>query len=127
MGTKQYMLAGSPLMVKQEGGMAGMSISETATKIEADVSIPADKFELPAEVKVVPNPAGEMSTEIAMGTFDALKDPNFEEKMRASQAQAPSMPAMPGMPSGGKGQPDPAQMMKMMEEMMKSLPQGAPK
>lgn len=126
MGTKQYLLAGTPLLLKQEGGMAGMEIKETVTKIEKDVPIPADKFELPPEVKVVPNPAGDMATNMSMGTFEALKDPNFEEKMKAARAQgaagAPGgMPDLSGMAQGGEGQPDPAEMMKAMEQMMKAM------
>lgn len=121
MGTKQFMLANTPLLLKQEGGMAGMQIKETATKIEPDVAVPADKFALPPEVKIVPNPAGDMATSMAMGTFEALKDPNFEQRMKEARAQPGGMPDMSGMVAGGEGQPDPAQMMKAMEEMMKAM------
>lgn len=124
MGSKQYMLKGTPLLVKQEGGMAGMKMSETATKIEADVAVPQDKFRLPPEVKVVPNPAGDMATNIAMSTFESLKDPNFEEKMAAGGAPATkgrATPAgMPGMPSG-QGMPDAKELQKAMEQMMKAM------
>ena len=119
MGTKQFVLAGTALVVKQEGGVAGMEIKETATKIETDVDIPGDKFRLPENVKVVPSPAGDMASNVARSTFESLKDPNFEANWKARQAQAASAPA--GAPAG---QPDMAEMMKQMEEAMKRMQGG---
>lgn len=124
MGTKQYFLSGTSIAVKQSGGMAGMQLEETATKIEADVDIPEEKFRLPAEVEVVPSPGGDMAVNIAMSQFEALKDPDFERKWKAQQAQAAAAPAgMPPAPPGaaGEGQPDVAEMMKMMEKAMKEM------
>lgn len=56
MGVKQWIYKGVPLRI--ESNMMGMKISETATKIAEDVSVPAEKFAVPKGIVIAD--AGEL-------------------------------------------------------------------
>lgn len=50
MGTKTWLWKMLPL--KTETTMSGISIKSTAIKVEVDVSVPEDKFDLPEDVQI---------------------------------------------------------------------------
>lgn len=82
---KVWMWENIPLLL--ESSANGMTMTMTATKLETDISIPAEKFELPADVKFTEAGAPTMAAPSAPGAPNAPGTP--------APATAPAPPAAP--------------------------------
>ena len=132
MGMTNYTIRGTPLTVKVEGNVMGVPMKEEATEFKTNIKVSDSVFELPKGVVPVHNvQADSIARNVALGTFNMLKDPNMEENMKKRMNQAgaggPMGPgARTGSPAGPGGQPgqgpppDLGEAMKAFEQLFQN-------
>jgi len=82
MGTTVYQMSGTPIPLKTDASMMGISIKTVATKVEKNVAPPKDVFEVPAGVDVQFNKEqDDINRGMARSMIGWLKDPEAENKM----------------------------------------------
>jgi riboflavin synthase len=90
MGLKGYVWKDKGVILKQEGSLLGMKLDTVATKVDVGASVPADKFKVPAGIKVVfDKEADQKQRQMAKNMMDMLKDPDFG-KNKGGMAGQPS-------------------------------------
>jgi hypothetical protein len=90
MGLTAYVWKDKGVLLKQEGSLLGMKLDTVATKIEVGAQVPADKFKVPAGIKVVfDEESDQKQRKMAKNIIDMLKDPEFG-KVKGGPVQADS-------------------------------------
>ncbi len=98
MGVKTWAWKGTGIVLKTEGNVMGMKISQVATKIEENVPIPETKFRVPNGIKIVTDPKADARfREMAKRFIEWLKDPDALKKGMGGMMS-------PGMHRGGQGE-----------------------
>ena len=88
LGTKTWLMAGSGIMLKSEFSIIGATTT-TATKVEANASVPSSVFEPPAGVTLTYNKQkDEQNRAMAKNMMDMLKDPQMAKNMQKGQEEA---------------------------------------
>ncbi len=95
MGLTTYVWKDKGVLLKQEGSLMGMKLNSVATDVNVGASVPADKLEVPAGIKVVfDKKADQKQRQMAKNMMDMLKDPEFGKGKGGMVKQ----------PAGGDGQ-----------------------
>ncbi|MDP2815409.1 MAG: hypothetical protein Q8O19_01885, partial [Rectinemataceae bacterium] len=82
MGITTCVMSDTGIMLKTDGSMMGMTIKSAATKLEKDVAIPSDVFNVPPGINVeYDKEADKSNREMAKTVIDMLKDPESSRKM----------------------------------------------
>ena len=132
MGTTSCQMSGTPILLKMESNQMGMGMNTVAKRIEKNVSIPADIFQVPKGVTVEYNKeADDMSRAMITSMVESMKDPNaakkFEEgmvqgKMQIEAAREQEREANSSEDEGNEsGEPDEEELNEMMQKGMETL------
>ena len=87
-GTTSCTMSGTSILLKTESTLPGMNTETVATKFEKNVTIPADIFKVPADVKVDSNErADNINRNMIHEMIVAMKDPAAARKITEGLAQ----------------------------------------
>ncbi len=128
MGITSYTWRDKHVVLKQEGGLMGMTMNMTATDIKTGVPVPSDKLKVPAGMTAVfDQQADQQQRDMAKRVMDMLKDPEFGKKQgqamqdasrqmkqaqdqaQSAQEQAAQEQSRQAPPAGGESATPPAQ------------------
>ncbi|VAX18305.1 hypothetical protein MNBD_NITROSPINAE01-1534 [hydrothermal vent metagenome] len=131
MGMTVYQMSGTPVVLKQEGSIMGMTANMVATEVKKDVVVPDEVFEVPDGVEVTfSQEQDDMNREMARKMMETLKDPETGEKVqeagkemeREIDEQEGERPA--DETDAATDEEEPAQEESKGDEMKKMMEQG---
>lgn len=135
MGTTSCQMSNTPIVLKIESSLMGISMNTVANKVDRNASVPADVFQLPDNVNVkYDKEADDMSRAMMTSMIESMKDPNaaknLEEGMARNRTQMEETQQQEMRESEGdpdrdaekrSDEPSGEEINKMMQEGMKSL------
>lgn len=88
MGSTSCQMSGTPIMLRMESNIMGVSIKTVAKKIEKNVKVSNDVFQVPEGVTVsYSKEADDMNRQMIASMIENMKDPNAAKEFQESMTQ----------------------------------------